>query len=217
VAVDDLGDAAAAFLQAIADSDDELVASTQGGSGNKVVRLVTESSQPLPFPGMDERSYVPAFAKTWNGGFLGKPTLTDGFPVLIASEASLDDLNQKLKARGKEPIPMSRFRPNIVVKGKSLKPFEEDRWKVIAIGDVVFAIVKACPRCKQSCTDQTTGAVSDEPLATMKTFRRSSGDSPPGGDVFFAQNAIPIGRLKGKTIRVGDPVRILETGDPVFL
>jgi hypothetical protein len=215
--VDDLGDAAAAFLQAIADSDDELAASTQGGSGNKVVRLVTESSQPLPFPGKDERSYVPAFAKTWNGGFLGKPTLTDGFPVLIASEASLDDLNQKLSSNGKEPIPMSRFRPNIVVRGKSLEPFEEDRWKVIAIGDVVFAIVKACPRCKQSCTDQTTGIVSDEPLATMKKFRRSSGDSPPGGDVFFAQNAIPIGRLKGKTIRVGDPVRILETGEPVFL
>ena len=218
VAVEDMGNDAAAFLQAIADADDELSASTQGGS-KKIVRLVTEcTASPLPPTGTDDRSYVPGYAKTWTGGFLGKPTLTDGFPILIASEASLEALNEKLVEGGKEAIPMSRFRPNIVVKGTSLKPFEEDRWKVVAIGDTVFAIVKACPRCKQSCTDQTTGIVSPEmePMKTMKSFRRSHGNQPSNGDVFFAQNAIPIGRLEGKTIRVGDPVRILETGDPVY-
>jgi uncharacterized protein YcbX len=219
VAVEDMGDDAAAFLQAIADADDELSASTQGGN-KKFVRLVTESSTlPLPPTGTDDRSYVPGYAKTWTGGFLGKPTLTDGFPILIASEASLEALNEKLVEAGKEAIPMSRFRPNIVVKGTSLKPFEEDRWKVVAIGDTVFAIVKACPRCKQSCTDQATGTVSPEmePLETMKSFRRSSRNQPSDGAVFFAQNAIPIGTLEGKTIRVGDPVRILETGDPVYI
>jgi uncharacterized protein YcbX len=218
VAVEDMGDDAAAFLQAIADADDELSASTQGGS-KKVVRLVTESTtSPLPPMGTDDRSYVPGYAKTWTGGFLGKPTLTDGFPILIASEASLEALNEKLVEGGKETIPMSRFRPNIVVKGTLLTPFEEDRWKVVAIGDTVFAIVKACPRCKQSCTDQTTGTVSPEmePVETMKSFRRSLGNQPSNGDVFFAQNAIPIGKLEGKTIRVGDSVRILETGDPVY-
>ena len=114
---------------------------------------------------------------------------------------------------------MSRFRPNIVVKGKSLQPFEEDRWKVIVIGTTVFAIVKACPRCKQSCTDQVTGTVSPqmEPLTTMASFRRSLGDQPTNGDVFFAQNAIPIGTLEGKTIKVGDPIEVLERGDPVYI
>mmetsp|Transcript_17363 Transcript_17363/g.35676 ORF Transcript_17363/g.35676 Transcript_17363/m.35676 type:complete len:422 (+) Transcript_17363:91-1356(+) len=222
VAVDDMGEEAAAFLQGIADADGELSASTtEGATKKKTVRLVTASTSEAAVvaSGADDRSYVPGYAKTWRGGYLGKPTLTDGFPVLIASEASLEALNRKLGGAGRDTIPMSRFRPNIVVRGKSLESFEEDRWKVIAIGDVVFAIVKACPRCKQSCTDQITGTVSPEmePLETMKSFRRSSEGAPENGAVFFAQNAIPIGRLEGKTIGVGDPVRILETGDPVYI
>jgi len=213
-----MGDEASAFLQAIADADEELSASTAGGS-KKVVRLVTESKNSRLALGRDNRTYVPGYAKTWSGAPLGKPTLTDGFPILIASEASLKALNEKLIKGGKEAIPMSRFRPNIVVKGSSLQPFEEDRWKVVAIGDVVFSIVKACPRCKQSCTDQITGEVSPqmEPVETMKSFRRSSRNAPENGSVFFAQNAIPIGRLEGKSIRVGDSVRILERGDPVYI
>ena len=219
VAVEDMGEEAAAFLQEIADADEELTASLNGSSAKKIVRLVKESSKPhVPKSTIDNRSYVPGYAKTWKGGFLGKPTLTDGFPVLIASEASLEALNQKLVKGGKEKIPMSRFRPNIVVQGNSLEPFEEDRWKVIAIGNVVFAIVKACPRCKQSCTDQVTGIVSPqmEPVTTMASFRRAMGDQPSNGDVFFAQNAIPIGKLDGETIHVGDSVKILERGDPVY-
>lgn len=219
VAVEDMGEEAAAFLQEIADADEELTASLNGSSAKKIVRLVKESSKPHVLKStIDHRSYVPGYAKTWKGGFLGKPTLTDGFPVLIASEASLEALNQKLVKGGKEKIPMSRFRPNIVVKGNSLEPFEEDRWKVIAIGNVVFAIVKACPRCKQSCTDQVTGVVSPqmEPVTTMASFRRAMGDQPSNGDVFFAQNAIPIGNLDGEAIQVGDSVKILERGDPVY-
>ena len=220
VAVEDMGEEAAAFLQEIANADKELTASLNGSSAKKIVRLVKESSEPYPLaPTIDHRTYVPGYAKTWTGGFLGKPTLTDGFPVLIASEASLEALNQKLVKGGNEKIPMRRFRPNIVVKGNSLKPFEEDQWKVIAIGNVVFAIVKACPRCKQSCTDQATGVVSPqmEPLTTMASFRRSKGDKPSNGSVFFAQNAIPIGKLEGETIQVGDSVQVLERGDPVYI
>ena len=144
---------------------------------------------------------------------------------------------------------MSRFRPNIVLKGPQLRPFEEDTWKVIAIGDVVFAIVKACPRCKQACTDQHTGVVDRhyEPVRTLKLIRQnlagaaaasSSSDQKSGGkntsgndpgntgdksstpsssSVFFAQNAIPIGRLHGKSIQIGQRVRIIETGPPVYI
>ncbi|VEU41343.1 unnamed protein product [Pseudo-nitzschia multistriata] len=225
VAVEDLGERAAAFLQAIADADEELAASFEGGGRRPVVRLVRESLSPLSSLGLlkggpETRAYVPAYAKAWHGGALGKPTLTDGFPVLIASEASLDVVNQRLVHKGgHKPISMSQFRPNIVIKRGSIEPFEEDRWKVVAIGNVVFAIVKACPRCKQSCTDQTTGTVSKamEPLETMKAFRRAFGSAPKNGSVFFGQNAIPIGRLEGKTIKVGDPVRVLERGDPVYI
>ena len=158
-------------------------------------------------------------------------------------------MNAQLQDHGKAPIPMSRFRPNIVLKGPQLRPFEEDTWKVIAIGDVVFAIVKACPRCKQACTDQHTGVVDRhyEPVRTLKSIRQnlagaaaasSSSDQKSGGkntsgndpgntgdksstpsssSVFFAQNAIPIGRLHGKSIQIGQRVRIIETGPPVYI
>ncbi|MGK3742632.1 MAG: hypothetical protein ACI90V_009488, partial [Bacillariaceae sp.] len=230
VVVEDLGDDAAAFIQRIVDDDDEFSSTDR----KIVVRLVSQpttsatstSTHNRPKPpviGRDDRNYIPDYAKTWNGSALGKPSLTDGFPILIASEASLDELNKKLIASGKDIIPMSRFRPNIVIQGKSsLQPFEEDKWKIILIGDIVFAIVKACPRCKQSCTDQITGKVSPEPVETMKSFRRgtlssSSSSSDDGGAVFFAQNAIPIGRIEGRSIKVGDTVTVLERGDPVYI
>jgi len=224
VIVEDMGDDAAAFVQRSIDADDEF------SCNRKIVRLVSQpttttnyrySKQRLRVPpvGRDDRNYIPDYAKTWNGSALGKPTLTDGFPILIASEASLDDVNRKLIASGKDCIPMSRFRPNIVIRGKSLKPFEEDTWKIVLIGEILFGIVKACPRCKQSCTDQTTGQVSpdNEPVKTMKSFRRAKVNQPDGGSVFFAQNAIPLGRMEGRTINVGDVVTVIQRGDPVYI
>jgi uncharacterized protein YcbX len=226
VVVEDLGDDAAAFIQRIVDDDDEFSSTNR----KIVVRLVSQptttsstssSTHNRPKPpiiGRDNRNYIPDYAKTWNGSKLGMTSLTDGFPILIASEASLDELNKRLVASGKDSIPMSRFRPNIVIQGgNSLQPFEEDKWKIILIGDIVFAIVKACPRCKQSCTDQITGQVSPEPVETMKSFRRGTSLSDDGGAVFFAQNAIPIGRIEGRSIKVGDTVTILERGDPVYI
>jgi uncharacterized protein YcbX len=126
----------------------------------------------------------------------------------------LDALNETLVKQGKETILMSRFRPNIVITGTTA--FEEDKWKVIAIGKQLFAIVKACPRCKQSCTDQETGKVHSEPVETMKSFRALGGDKCE--DVFFAQNAIPLGQVLGNSssVQVGDSVRVLQTGDPVY-
>jgi uncharacterized protein YcbX len=228
VVVEDLGDDAAAFIQRIVDDDDEFSSTNR----KIVVRLVSQptttsssastSTHIRPKPpiiGRDNRNYIPDYAKTWNGSKLGMTSLTDGFPILIASESSLDELNRRLIASGKDSIPMSRFRPNIVIQGgNSLQPFEEDKWKIILIGDIVFAIVKACPRCKQSCTDQITGQVSPEPVEIMKSFRRGTSSSDDdGGAVFFAQNAIPIGRVEGRSIKVGDTVTVLERGDPVYI
>jgi len=207
VTVEDMGDEAAKFLQAIVDADDACRSGDEGDSPvqamYKNVRLVEHCVNDREAPA----KFTPSAAQTWFGRS-PQVSLTDGFPILIACEASLDELNQKLKEAGKDPIPMTRFRPNIVIKGT--KPFEEDKWKYISIGDELFAIVKACPRCKQSCTDQQTGVVSTEPLDVMKSFR-ALGES--NTDVFFAQNAIPLGT---GTIKVGDGVRVIERGDPVY-
>jgi uncharacterized protein YcbX len=109
---------------------------------------------------------------------------------------------------------MSRFRPNIVI--SNTQPFEEDTWKAIQIGTgpnaTILHITKGCPRCKQSCTDQMTGERSEEPLETLADFRALS----KGDDVYFAQNAVLNGDAYGGAIRLGDKVRILTRGDPVW-
>jgi uncharacterized protein YcbX len=123
-------------------------------------------------------------------------SFADGYPILIASQESLDDLNTRLDA----PLPMNRFRPNLVVEG--CKPFEEDTWKRIRIGEVELALVKPCSRCEVTTIDQVTAARGKEPLKTMATFRRIKGNK-----VMFGMNVIPVneGRL-----RVGDRVEILS-------
>jgi uncharacterized protein YcbX len=121
----------------------------------------------------------------------------DGFPLLIVTTASLADLNAKLK----EPIPMDRFRPNVVVDGG--EAWAEDAWKRIRIGTVSVRVAKPCARCVVTTTDQQTGARGVEPLRTLATFR-SSRDSR--GEM-FGQNAIPDGE---GILRVGDTVTIDE-------
>jgi uncharacterized protein YcbX len=208
IQVDDMGDDVADFLQSIVNSDSECKAGDEGADVSYVsyqsVRLVAHTLS-------DRRAtqkFTPPAARSWILGESPLVALTDGFPILIACQASLDFLNERLEKNGKQSLPMGRFRPNIVIHGTTA--FEEDRWKVIAIGDQMFSVVKACPRCKQSCTDQETGKVSAEPLETMKTFRALGRKSE---DVFFAQNAIPLNQ---GNIREGDPVRVLQRGDPVY-
>ena len=127
-------------------------------------------------------------------------TFTDGFPVLIVSEASLDELNRRLVERGCESVPITRFRPNLVVGG--CEAFAEDIWHTIQVGGVTLDVVKPCARCVVTTVDQATGTVPDvaEPLATLNTFRKQ------GSKVMFAQNAIH--RAPG-TLSVGDAVVIV--------
>lgn len=125
-------------------------------------------------------------------------SFADGFPLLLISAASLEDLNGRLSA----PVPMSRFRPNVVVSG--CEAFAEDNWRRLRIGPVEFEGVKACSRCVFTTIDPDTGSKDPgrEPLRTLATYRRR-----PEGGVFFGQNLIP--RAEG-VIRVGDPVDVLE-------
>jgi uncharacterized protein YcbX len=126
-------------------------------------------------------------------------SFSDGFPVLIVSQASLDELNLRLMERGSDPVPVTRFRPNLVV--TDCDAFAEDTWDVVQIGSVTLDIVKPCARCVTTTVDQATGTVPDhtEPLATLNTFRKQ------GSKVMFAQNAI---HHAPGSLAVGDVVLI---------
>jgi uncharacterized protein YcbX len=119
----------------------------------------------------------------------------DGYPVLIASEESLDDLNNRLE----QPLPMNRFRPNLVLKGASA--FAEDSWKTIRVGDITFDIVKPCARCVITTIDQKSGEKGSEPLKTMASFRLVRNKA------MFGMNAVH--HTKG-VIRIGDRAEILQ-------
>lgn len=128
-------------------------------------------------------------------------SFADGYPYLLANEASLRDVQQRCPAS----VKMEQFRPNIVVSGAGA--WEEDTWKVIRIGEVIFDVAKPCSRCIFTTVSPEKGQKhpSGEPLVTLQTFRTAVDN----GDVDFGQNL--IARNSG-VIRVGDEVEILATG-----
>lgn len=128
-----------------------------------------------------------------------KLAFPDGFPLLLTSEASMEDLNAHIPQGG--PLPILRFRGNIVINGT--EPWIEDCYKVIRIGDVVFDCVKACTRCSLTTVDYERGVKTTEPLRTLKERRTRPGISSP----LFGINMIQ--RSPG-SIKVGDQVEILE-------
>ena len=142
-------------------------------------------------PDSAERKVNPAFAP--KGEIV---SFADGYPFLLISEESLADLNSRMT----RPLPMNRFRPNLVVKGCA--PYAEDTWKEIRIGTASFRIVKPCMRCQITTTDQATGDVlGPEPLQTLARYR----NSPDG--VMFGQNLLPV---QLGSVGVGDAVEILR-------
>jgi uncharacterized protein len=123
---------------------------------------------------------------------------SDAFPWLIISQASLDDLNSRLPA----PLPMNRFRPNIVLDG--VPSYAEDRVDELAIGAVRLRIVKPCTRCAITTTDQYTAArETDEPLRTLRQYRFSRELK----GVLFGQNAILLAG-NGERMRVGQEIEL---------
>jgi uncharacterized protein YcbX len=128
-------------------------------------------------------------------------SFADGYPLLLTSTESLDQLNEWLTAAGHQPVPMNRFRPNVVVSGRS--PWAEDRWRRIRIGPVSFRVAKPCGRCVVTTTDQTTGMRGPQPLKMLAARRRF------GQNLVFGQNLIPD---SPGYIRVGDPIEIILFG-----
>ena len=116
-------------------------------------------------------------------------SFADGFPLLVTSAASLSDLNHRLD----RPVPMERFRPNLVVGGA--EPWAEDGWRRLRVGETTFDVSKDCARCVVTTIDQQTGhkAEDNEPLRTLGTFRRKA-----KGRIIFGRNLIPrgLGRIE---------------------
>ncbi len=117
----------------------------------------------------------------------------DGFPLLLLSEASLEELNRRLD----RPVPMDRFRPNLVVSG--CPPHAEDGWRRLSIGGLGFRVAKPCSRCVITTRDQATGERGAEPLRTLATYRRE------GHRVLFGMNVVHEG---GGSIALGDRVGV---------
>ena len=129
----------------------------------------------------------------------------DGFPILVTNEATLVWLDERLVELGAEPVPMDRFRPNLVIADV---PFNaEDEHATLTVADrVAFQLVSSCTRCVVTTIDQETGEIlDDQPLSALRKLRRH----PLLRQPVFGQNA--VARLDaGETarIRVGDAVEL---------
>jgi uncharacterized protein YcbX len=144
------------------------------------VQLVRKSSTPKRLVKNHPNSYI---------------NFPDASQYLILGESSLDHLNEKLAT----PLPMNRFRPNIVFRGGT--PHVEDSWKSLQIGDAKFEITKACGRCKITTIDQESGVVGEEPLKTLSTYRLHD------RNILFGQYLKLLDAGNG-VIQVGDQLRV---------
>lgn len=124
-------------------------------------------------------------------------SFADGYPFLLIGEVALADLNTRLA----QPVPMDRFRPNLVFSGG--EAYEDDGWAEFEIGGVPFRAVRGCGRCVLTTIDQQTATKNPvgDPLRTLATYRRTDGGT------LFGQNV--TGPLTGR-LRVGDPLTVLR-------
>lgn len=141
----------------------------------------------------------------WTGGLDAPNRFSDGFPVLVASEASLDDLNQRLRAAGHAAVGMERFRPNVVLAG--VQAHDEDRVDMVRIGtgaglEVQLQLVKPCSRCPIPDIDPATALSHPAVGDTLRTYRQ---DKRLGGAITFGMNAI-VRQGDGQVLRVGQPM-----------
>lgn len=145
-------------------------------------------------------------------------SFADGYPIMVVGEASLEDLNKTLSREmeesGRDPLPMNRFRPNLVVSDSDA--YAEDNWSRIRIGEAIFRSTKPCERCVITTVDQSKGEFTGkEPLKTLATYRMAKDVIPDkyelfgmnGNAVLFGQNL--IAETFGSTIMVGDDIELI--------
>jgi uncharacterized protein YcbX len=138
----------------------------------------------------------PTSAK-WTGGVPSQTRFADGYPLLLIGQASLDDLNTRLRAAGRAPLPMDRFRPNLVIDG--LQAFEEDYLGSLSTGAAEIRPVKPCARCPIPAIDQATGVPGPDPLDILQTYRANP---RMDGAVCLGMNCI-VSAGAGSQLRVG--------------
>jgi len=158
-------------------------------------------------------------------------SFADGFPLLLATEESLAQLNAWIAEGPRSadgPVPMTRFRPNLIVRGA--EAFAEDGWRRVRVGEVEFRVLTSCIRCVLTTIDPVTALRTKEPLVSLARHRKI------GGKTLFAMNLVPaapprtgvpaapprtgvpaapprtgVPAAPYGTVRVGDPVEVLET------
>ena len=178
VVADDVGDSAARWLTEVI------------GQPCRLVTIGERSQRSRPPGHLPASAHPDAHARTMEIAF------PDGWPLLVVSEESLDDLNRRLDLP--EALGMDRFRPNLVVAGCEA-PYAEDAWKAFRVGEVRLLGGGPCARCVITTTDQQTLERDREPLRTLATYRRTA-----DGEVVFGQNALLA--APGGWLRVGDEV-----------
>lgn len=149
-------------------------------------------------------------SRQWTGSIEAPNLFSDGYPLLVANQASLDDLNRRLAAQsathGAAPVTMQRFRPNLVLDG--LQPWDEDHLDALHLdteqGPVRLKLVKPCVRCEVPNVDPATAAVGPEPGATLAGFRA---DPRMDGGITFGVNAVVAEGPEAALLRCGMPVR----------
>jgi hypothetical protein len=178
--------------------DDELDAVTQGALVDQWFSdFLGHRARLMRFDPLAKRTS----RRKYTGATEAPYKFADAFALLVTSEASLADLNARLKAKGQAPVDFDRFRPNIVIDG--VEAFEEDYARDVRIGDVELELVKPCVRCTVPSVDPASGEQGSEPGDTLAAYR----DSAAAGGVTFGVNGI-VARGAGAELSVGDPVEL---------
>jgi len=138
----------------------------------------------------------------WTGGVQATTMFSDGYPILVVGAGSLDEPCRGAVAAGRSPIPMNRFRPNLVIAG--IEAFEEDYAESFQIGDAMLKPVKPCPRCPMPSIDQATGEFGPDPLDIMQSYRAKP---ELEGALCFGMNSILISGADQR-VRVGQEIEV---------
>jgi len=184
--------------------DDEVPAFDMGGAASVwLTEFLGQSLGPLRLVRFDER-HPRVASRKWTQGVEALNQFSDGFPVLVASTASLDELNTRLAQQGVNAVDIRRFRPNLVLSG--VQAHDEDRVGVMTIdtdaGSVQLNPVKPCPRCPIPNIDPDSGTSASAVGDTLQVYRQ---DARVNGAITFGMNAIPLSGV-GQTLRVGQVV-----------
>ena len=159
---------------------------------SKSVRLVW-------WPEFEQRQVDLNYARTGD-----QVAFADGFPFLLISQASLDDLNSRLS----DSVSMTRFRPNLVISGSDM--LAEEQYCLLTLGRWSFELVKPCARCSIPSIDPQTGQRQSEPTRTLASYRKQK------GEIFFGQNLIYSAPSRQQLLSSNHSAARLSTGMPAF-